>query len=83
MEFWVVCSCGNPGLVVQVHNHPTQLPLHSVVASHCPINGGMSSSRRVLWKGALGYILQKDGIYFGLRTIVYSEAYIGNNNICS
>ena len=24
-----------------------------------------------------------DGIYFGLRTIVYSEVYIGNNNICS
>ena len=24
-----------------------------------------------------------DGIYFGLRTIVYSEVYIGNNNICN
>ena len=24
-----------------------------------------------------------DGIYFGLRTIAYSEVYIGNNNICS
>ena len=24
-----------------------------------------------------------DGIYFRLRTIVYSEVYIGNNNICS
>ena len=24
-----------------------------------------------------------DGIYFGLRTIVYSEVYIRNNNICN
>ena len=24
-----------------------------------------------------------DGIYFRLRTIVYTEVYIGNNNICS
>ena len=24
-----------------------------------------------------------DGIYFILRTIVYSEVYSGNNNICS
>ena len=24
-----------------------------------------------------------DGIYFRLRTIAYSEVYIGNNNICS
>ena len=30
-----------------------------------------------------GIYCNMDGIYFRLRTIVYSEVYIGNNNICS
>ena len=50
---------------------------------------GMRSWRRkgglfgkVLWDIYI-YLFQYDGIYLGLRTIVYSGVDIDNNNICS